>query len=396
MTELVAIGDLGEVVSGSTPDTNHPEYWNGGIPWITPADLTGNQDVHFRGPLRKITEAGFKACSTRMLPAGSILFSSRAPIGHCAVTAFPLCTNQGFKSLIPNKRLDAVYGYYALRYFTPELVAQGRGATFAEINKEIFQDFRLPVPPLPEQHRLAALLEKADHLRRTRRYAQHLSDTFLQSVFLEMFGEPAANVSNYDTAVFGDTVAGTKLGLVRGAADMNDAYPCAYVRMDAIIGDGTLDLRKLKRVQATPAELKAYSLQKNDFLFNTRNSRELVGKTALFTEPGCYLFNNNIMQVKFNKQVVPEFVMGLFQTAWAKQNLETIKSGTTSVFAIYYKDLQDLPVILPPLSLQQQFAQIVQRTERLRGQQREAARQAEHLFQTLLHRAFRTHPVTPQ
>jgi len=187
--ELVPLGELGEVVSGSTPKTHVAAYWDGDIPWITPADLSQNRDTYCRGNLRKITRAGFNSCSTRMLPAGSILFSSRAPIGHCAIAAYPLCTNQGFKSIIPNQRLDSVYGYYALRYMTPVIVALGRGATFAEINKETFESVRIPVPTLDEQKRIAALLDKADRLRRSRRYAQELSDSFLQSVFLQMFDQ---------------------------------------------------------------------------------------------------------------------------------------------------------------------------------------------------------------
>jgi type I restriction enzyme S subunit len=110
-----------------------------------------------------------------MLPAHSILFSSRAPIGHCAVTAYPLCTNQGFKSIIPNHRLDPVYGFFALMFFTPRIVALGRGATFLEVNKEIIENFELPIPPIPEQKRIAAILSKADRLRRLRRYARTLS-----------------------------------------------------------------------------------------------------------------------------------------------------------------------------------------------------------------------------
>src|SRR3989338_2390316 len=106
--EKVPIGELGEIVSGSTPATHVKEYWDGDIPWITPADLSNHTGVFFRGKLRTITRKGYKSCSTRMLPAESIIFSSRAPIGHCAVTTFPLCTNQGFKSIIPNERLHAV------------------------------------------------------------------------------------------------------------------------------------------------------------------------------------------------------------------------------------------------------------------------------------------------
>jgi type I restriction enzyme, S subunit len=127
--QTVPLGELGEVVSGSTPKTGVPEFWQGDIPWITPADLSNHDGIYFRGTPKKISKAGFESLSTAMLPVGSILFSSRAPIGHCAVTVYPVCTNQGFKNIVPNKLLDPVYGYFALKFLTPAIVAMGRGAT---------------------------------------------------------------------------------------------------------------------------------------------------------------------------------------------------------------------------------------------------------------------------
>ncbi|MBI4321719.1 MAG: restriction endonuclease subunit S, partial [Chloroflexi bacterium] len=187
MFEWIPVGDLGEVVTGSTPSTYVKEYWDGDIPWITPADLSAHEGAYFRGKLRKITRAGYDSCSTQLLPSGSIVYSTRAPIGYCTISTYPLCTNQGFKSIIPNERLDSLYGYYALSFLTPRIVGLGRGATFGEVNKETFEGVRIPLAPLPEQRRIAALLEKADHLRRTRRYAAQLSETFLSSLFLDRF-----------------------------------------------------------------------------------------------------------------------------------------------------------------------------------------------------------------
>jgi len=208
---IVPLGELGEIVAGSTPDTNTQEYWGGDIAWITPADLTSHEGIYFTGELRKITEAGYKSCSTKMLPAGSILFSSRAPIGHCAVTSFPLCTNQGFKSIIPNERLDAVYGFFALKFFTPQIEALGRGATFAEVNKEIFENIKIPLPPLTEQKRIASLLARADRLRQLRRTAHDLGDALLQSVFLEMFGDVAH--SKWEKYELGELIEGFEAGV---------------------------------------------------------------------------------------------------------------------------------------------------------------------------------------
>ena len=108
----IPLDELATIVSGATPSTAVSEYWGGDIAWITPADLTNHEGIYFRGRPKQITEKGFHNCSASMLPPGTILFSSRAPIGHCAVLDYPACTNQGFKSIVPGERLDPVYGFF--------------------------------------------------------------------------------------------------------------------------------------------------------------------------------------------------------------------------------------------------------------------------------------------
>ena len=102
---VTTIGDVCEVVSGATPRTANPEYWGGNVPWVTPKDLSELGKKYLGDTPRKITEAGLKSCSARMLPAQSVLFSSRAPIGLVAINTLPVCTNQGFKSLVPRFNL---------------------------------------------------------------------------------------------------------------------------------------------------------------------------------------------------------------------------------------------------------------------------------------------------
>ena len=103
---VATIGEVCEVVSGATPKTGKPEFWDGNIPWVTPKDLSALGQKHLSDTLRQITKAGLKSCAARMLPAQSVLFSSRAPIGLVAINRLPVCTNQGFKSLVP--RFDLV------------------------------------------------------------------------------------------------------------------------------------------------------------------------------------------------------------------------------------------------------------------------------------------------
>ena len=102
---VATVGEVCEVVSGATPRTGKPEFWGGNVPWVTPKDLSELGQKHLSDTPRKITKAGLKSCSARMLPAQSVLFSSRAPIGLVAINTLPVCTNQGFKSLVPRSDL---------------------------------------------------------------------------------------------------------------------------------------------------------------------------------------------------------------------------------------------------------------------------------------------------
>lgn len=196
----VRLADCCAIVSGGTPKSSEPSYWGGDILWATPKDLTELGSKYISGTPRSITESGYAKSSANMLPAQSVLFSSRAPIGHVAINTVPMCTNQGFKSLVPDTtQIFADYLYYWLRANKTQLQALGNGATFKEVSKTVISKVEIPLPPLPEQRRIAAILDKADTLRQKRRAAIAKLDQLLESVFLEMFGDPVTNPKDWST-----------------------------------------------------------------------------------------------------------------------------------------------------------------------------------------------------
>jgi len=154
------LGDLCEVVSGSTPRTGVPQYWGGDIPWITPDDLSGYTRKTIAHGRRALTQAGYDSCSTRLVPAGTVLFTSRAPIGHVAIAAQRVCTNQGFKSFVPSEALTSDYLYWFLKFTTPQIRKLGSGTTFPELSKTRALEITIPVAPLNEQRRIVAAIEE--------------------------------------------------------------------------------------------------------------------------------------------------------------------------------------------------------------------------------------------
>lgn len=141
------VADLGEMVSGATPSTTVPEYWcENGIPWISPADLSRTGLKFISRGTKDITKAGYDSASTWLLPKGSVLFSSRAPIGLMGIVISELCTNQGFKSIIPNKGLDSAYVYYCLKSIKDKIASENTGSTFDEVSGERMKTYEVVVP----------------------------------------------------------------------------------------------------------------------------------------------------------------------------------------------------------------------------------------------------------
>ena len=158
----VRLSSLGEIVGGGTPKTSVSTYWdNGNIPWITPADMKYIAGKYIEKGSRNITEDGLKNSSACMMPIGTIIYSSRAPIGYIAITSTSLCTNQGFKSFVPIFTYINNYIYYCLIALTDEIRSRASGTTFKEISGAEFGNTLIPFPPYDEQERIVGQIEKA-------------------------------------------------------------------------------------------------------------------------------------------------------------------------------------------------------------------------------------------
>ena len=154
------LSEVGQIVSGATPKTSDAENFGGDIAWLTPADLSGYTEKYISHGARNITQKGYDGCSTQLMPAGTVLFSSRAPIGYVAIARNPICTNQGFKSIIPNSNIDSEFLYYQLKYLKKQIQDMGSGTTFREISAKTLGKVNIVVPSLAEQKRIVARIEE--------------------------------------------------------------------------------------------------------------------------------------------------------------------------------------------------------------------------------------------
>ncbi|TRU07085.1 MAG: restriction endonuclease subunit S [Microcystis sp. Msp_OC_L_20101000_S702] len=158
--KIVQLQDIGKIVSGGTPSTKVAEYWEEEICWISPADLSGYNQKYISKGNKSISKFGLENSSAKLMPKGSILFSSRAPIGYVAIASNSLATNQGFKSIIPNENIFNEYIYYYLKSAKQLAEKHANGTTFKEISAKAFASLSIPLPPLPEQHRIVEKIEE--------------------------------------------------------------------------------------------------------------------------------------------------------------------------------------------------------------------------------------------
>ncbi len=281
---------------------------------------------------------------------------------------------------------DPRYAFHYLRsrLFAGAIAPFVRGATIKNLSVEAaFDAIDMPTPPLTEQRRIAAILDHAQALRDKRRQVLAHLDALVLATFHSMFGR-----GNFPSRPLGAHIANQQIGLDRRGADQGPERAHEYVRMDAITRGGRMDLTSVTRVDATPSEVAKYSLADGDLLLNTRNSRELVGKTAVY-RGRPRLYNNNIMRIRFDDALLTDYVHQYLWTIEGRRQLEARKSGTTSVFAVYAKSVATLMVPMPPVALQRSFAHRVrvidhQRASVVRGQAMD-----DELFASLQSRAFR-------
>jgi type I restriction enzyme S subunit len=154
------LGEVCRIVSGSTPKTTVARYWGGEVPWITPDDLSGYSAKSIARGARSLTEEGYDSCSAVLVPPGSVLYTSRAPIGYVAIASGEVCTNQGFKNFVPNDAILSDYLYWYLRWATPMIQALGTGTTFKEVSKRTIGTAPIRFPSRAEQRRIVEVIEE--------------------------------------------------------------------------------------------------------------------------------------------------------------------------------------------------------------------------------------------
>lgn len=349
----VKIGDVCTVVSGSTPKSTVPEFWNGNIKWITPAELSDDSYI-INDSKRHITDIGFAKTGLKLFPEGTVILSSRAPIGKTAIAGCEMCCNQGFKNLICGEKIDSKYLYFFLSSKTDYLNSLGRGATFKELSKTIVENIKIPLPDLSEQVAIATRLEKIQFLINMRKKEAEALEALVKSRFIELFIGKGYPVKTINEVSLGKGEYGAQ-----SASTGYDPKRSRYVRITDINDDGTLNDDVVASIN--PDDDKQYRLEYGDFMFARMGAT--VGKTYAFVS-GNQIFAGYLIRYKLNRKLInPRYLFWYtkLDEYWNWVKLNQSGAAQPGINAQKYGVLQ-IPV--PPIEIQEQFATFVSQVDK--------------------------------
>lgn len=384
----VQLKDCARIVGGATPKSEIGDYWNGDIPWTTPKDLSDLDGKFLTDTPRKITEQGLRNCSSELLPPNSVLFSSRAPIGHVAINTVPMATNQGFKSMVPGPKLDASFLYWWLKCHRPQLEQLGNGATFKEVSKAVVERIKIPLPPIEEQKQIAAILDQAEDLRRKHQRALDRLNQLGQAIFIEMFGDPKSNPKGWTSARLGDLcdVGSSKRVFVEEFVE--SGVPFYRGTEVGKLGTGEVISPSLFIAPEHYDELIRHSgkPQIGDLLLPSICHDGRIWRVD--SSKPFYFKDGRVLWIKSHRaQIDSEYLRRYLQNRF-RYDYPSIASGTT--FAeLKIINLKNLTVLSPPIELQAEFSRRISAIEALRPPYSRAYLRANALFASLQTRAFR-------
>lgn len=283
-------------------------------------------------------------------------------------------------------RLAHGYIYWFMQQKSLELRRLSQGLAQGVITRDMIANLEIPLPPLEEQKRIAAILDQADALRRLRARAHDRLNALGQAIFHEMFGDVATNSKAFQMGKIGDLAEETQYGTSEKASDVG-AYP--VLRMNNLTYDGRMDLTSLKYMELKGADVAKHTVVCGDMLFNRTNSPELVGKTAVYRGAAPMAFAGYLVRLRTNSLGNTDYISAVLNSSYGKSTLRGMCKSIIGMANINAKELCKITLPIPPRELQDKFAHKLAEIEKSRPPYQAAFVEGNALFSSLQARAFR-------
>ena len=320
MFRRYTISEIGDIISGATPKTNVLTNFGGEIPWLTPADLSGYTEKYISHGARNLTQQGYDSCSTHLIPAGTVLLSSRAPIGYVAIAKNEICTNQGFKSIVPKAFVNSEFLYYQLKSLKNTLQNLGSGTTFKELSAKKLATVQVVIPSLEEQKSIVSKIEelfsKLDASVAELKTAKEKLKVYRQAVLKEAFRCAESFVP------FGN-ITDARLGKMLDK-EKNTGTPQRYLR-NINVRWFNFDLSDLLEMRIGLDEIEKYSIQYGDLVICEGGE---PGRCAVWEEQEPIFYQKALHRVRFTDGSNPKFYMYYLWFAAQTGQLKRFFTGT--------------------------------------------------------------------
>ncbi len=385
----VHLNEVARLESGHTPSRRRPEYWNGCIPWLSLKDIHELDGDYIYDTHDRPSQAGIDHSSARILPAGTVAFCRTASVGNAAILGREMATSQDFVNWVCGPDILPEFLLRALRTSSAFFDAEKQGTTHKTIYMPVVRRFQILLPPLPEQRRIAAILDKADAIRRKRRQAIQLTDKLLRSAFLDMFGDPVTNPKGWDVLPLAD-VGVVKGGLQVTSRRKGNPIEVPYLRVANVFRD-SLDLAQVKTIRVTERELARATLKEGDLLIveGHGNPAEIGRASAWDGSIEPCVHQNHLIRVRLNRALSePRFMTAFLNSTGGRRQLTRFGKTTSGLNTISASNVKRTRVLCPPIQLQRGFSEIVDRIDRLNQKRRRVHSESDTLFNCLVHRAF--------
>ena len=379
------LGDICEIVSGSTPKTGIAEYWDGDLKWITPAELDDDSYI-ITDTVRKITDLAVKKTGLSSFPEGTVILSSRAPIGKVAIAGCEMYCNQGFKNLICSDKINNKYLYWFLKGNTEFLNSLGRGATFKEISKQIVANIDINIPDYDRQKEIVEQLEKSNKIINLRKRELVELDNLIKARFVELFGTPLLNEKGWEVKSTGDVCSVTD-GSHFSPVGKEDGYPMLSVRNMRNDGFHYDDCKLVSQEDYDILVKQGCKPLKNDVLIAKDGSYFYYGFVVKEEIEQAVLSSIAILRPNL-EEINPEYLCRYMLSSEIVDLVGKNYVTGAAIKRVILKGIKQIPVMLPPMELQNQFATFVEQTDKSKFAVQKALDEAQLLFDSLMQKYF--------
>ena len=345
----VRLGDVCSIVSGATPKTAVADYWNGDIKWVTPAELDDNSHVIY-DTAKHLTEKGFSSASLHMLPKGTVLLTTRAPIGKVAIAGEEMCCNQGFKNLICSDVINNEYLYRYLKSRSSELQALGRGATFKELSKKSVAAYELNLPPLNYQLEAVEKLTFVDNQITAVKAQLDELDSLVKSRFVEMFED-----KGYPVSYLSHLTSSMRNGM---SPSKSGSHHSKVLTLSAVTQGRFNSAAWKDGFFAEKPPIDKHVSVDDFYVCRGSGNIHLVGSGEYPDRPmEDVVFPDTMIAAKIKQG---QIILPYLRYAWAqsstRRQIEASAKTTNGTFKINQTMLGNIKIPVPPLKIQQEFA----------------------------------------